>query len=235
MRGLEITELVLYLRCPRQYEYRYGLHLLERDELLAYRRFQGCVNRVVAALRKGDAMHDEVTVQTLLAEDWERNGPCGHPYEALYRERAETLVANYLIKLQQSPSGPIWLDEVEIELGGATIHMRIDNSEMGAGGVIRLRQLRTGPKRPEDRRDPRLSLLRKAAKEVLGPQAKIAIELEYLATGKFEQVPYSAGYDEPRIEKLAAAASGIVTGHFPATPQHPRVCATCPYWMICPA
>ena len=175
LRPLDIAEVEVYLHCPRQYEYRYGFSLPERDEVLAYKRFQGCVNRVVNSLRAmqtSGTLPDEEATLGLLAAEWAQHGPCGHPHEQLYRGLAETLVTRRLAKLRRSPAGPAWRDELDTELGGTKICIRIDSSEVTAGGVIRLRRLRAGLERDEDRYAPRLALLRKAAQEALGPQSQ---------------------------------------------------------------
>ena len=61
----------------------------------------------------------------------------------------------------------------------------------------------------------------------------MSIELEYVATGTTTVVPHAGRYEQPRIDSLAAAVRGILARDFP-----PRVgdhCATCPFWMVCPA
>ena len=238
LRVLQIGEVEDYMRCPRRYEYRYGFGLVERDEDLAYKRFQICVNRVVTTLRadqQSGVLHDQQSAQMLLAEEWARNGPHGHPYEDLYRGLAESLIMKCLAGLGQSSAAPLWRDGLDIDLGEAKVYIRIDRSTIDADGLVRLRRLRTGRERDEDHKAPRLALLRKAAGEMVGDQAKVAIELEYLADGRVEQIKYSARWEQPRIDALVRAVAGIVAGRYPAAPENRRLCTTCPYWVVCPA
>ena len=94
---------------------------------------------------------------------------------------------------------------------------------------------RLGKERDEDRKAARLALLRAAAREALGPDVPLRVELEYLATGTVVEVPDAGRYERARLAKLEAAVAGIRAGYFPPAPDEAGACLQCPFWIICPA
>ena len=115
------------------------------------------------------------------------------------------------------------------------MRVRLDDSEVRADGTVRISRLRTGNPRDEDRKAPRLALLRVEAGKLLGGRDKVSIELEYPATDETLTVKDGKAWEDKRVDALAGAVKGILAGRYPAEPETTRICATCPYWMICPA
>jgi len=131
------------------------------------------------------------------------------------------------------PDAPAWREELQLPLGGATVRMRVDGATQDADGSVRVVRRRLGRPRDEDRRAPRLALLRAAARQESG--AEVRVDLEYMDTGDTVEVEAKERYDRPRLDKLAAAVEGIRAGAFPPAPAEADECLRCPFWMICPA
>jgi hypothetical protein len=100
---------------------------------------------------------------------------------------------------------------------------------------MRLVRTRVGKPRDEDRKAPRLALLRAAARHTLGADVPLAIELEYLGTGETVEVADAGRFEQHRLDKLDGAVRGIRAGLFPPIPAETDECLRCPFWIICPA
>lgn len=237
-RVLDIAEVEAYQRCPRQWEYRYGLGLREQDELLGYRRFQGSVFRVLRLMRelhRNGELPDAARATKMLAEEWEKSGPRDDVYEPVYRELGNAIISRVWQGLNGLEPVQPWLTHLEVELGGATVRVRLDDSEDRADGTIRISRMHVGEPRVDDRKAPRLALIRAGAGQRLGGREKVAIELEYSASGEVVSVKDGKAWEDKRVDALADAVEGILAGHYPPRPKQPHYCETCPYWMICPA
>lgn len=237
-RVLDISEVELYIKCPRRYEYRHVLDLRERDELLGYRRFQGCLSRALAQLRaahRAGALPDLDGALAMLAAEWERDGPVGHGHEELYRAVAESAVALVRAALVGRVAGRAWRDYLDVEIGPAIVRVRIDDSEIGPDGRVHIRRVRLGRQRDDDRKAPRLSLLRAAAAKELGGPEAFQVELHYVTLGETKEVKDAGRWEAERLKKIERAVAGIVAGHYPPDGIESGECALCPYWTICPA
>ena len=239
-RRLGMWEVERYLQCPRRYEYERVLGLAEPAEQLGYKRYHDCVARVLRELRAagpGAGAPDPAAAEALLAATWDVEGPVGHPLEAVYRKMATRLVGAYCARRAATTEqrGAPWRDALDIPVGGVLVRVPIDDSEVLPDGTVRLIRARTGRESDEHRREPRLALLRAGATQALGEGVPVQIEVDYVATGGVRVVPPSARYEPPRIDAVAGAVRGILDGRFPATPSQARDCATCPFWVVCPA
>jgi DNA helicase II / ATP-dependent DNA helicase PcrA len=237
-RSLDIGEVELYQLCPRRYEYRYLLQLSEQEELLGYQRFRTCVSRVTAWVRAEHRAGNELDIDAAhqrLTEEWDRHGPRDHAYEEVYRELGKVVIGRLISRIAVQSPDQAWRDEIEVELGGATIRVRIDVSQVDVDGTVRIVRFRAGRERNNDHKAPRLALLRVAVGQMVGGREKVVIELDYPTVGITKVVKDNKRWEDPRIADLDEAVTGILAGEYPAEPRSPRDCLTCPFWMICPA
>lgn len=238
-RALGIGEVELYLRCPRWYAYRYVLDLREHDEMKGYGRFQRCLSRTLAQLRAGHragSLPDADGARALLATLWDEMGPIGHVHEALYRAVAERTVTLVHASLPDGESGMPWRDHLDVVIGSIVVRVPIDDSEVDGDGRVHIRRVRPGRERDDDRKAPRLSLLRAAATKELGGADAFVIELDLPSLGEMKPVK-DAGrrWEGERLAKIERAVEGILAGRYPPDGIGNDECARCPYWMICPA
>jgi DNA helicase-2/ATP-dependent DNA helicase PcrA len=106
---LSAGELETYLRCPRQYEYRYVYGFQPTEQ--GYRQFYDCVQRTVRAVHErlananatpGQASQPEESgsapafsleaAQDLFAENWRQYGPVEHPFAASYFAHGQRVI-----------------------------------------------------------------------------------------------------------------------------------------------
>jgi len=168
---LDVSQVELYLRCPRRYEYRHVLHLREHDELLGYKRFQACVYRVLALLRtrhRNNDLPDAAAALTMLMEEWEQHGPHGHVFEELYRDLSRIVIERVWNRLNRHVPGQSWRDHLDVELTGATVRIQLDDAELASDGTIRISIVHLGRPRDADRKARRLAVLRAEAGRGVG-------------------------------------------------------------------
>ncbi len=234
---LTVEDLELYLRCPRQYEYSRRRRFDRDDEKGGYQRFHSVVHSQIKQLRNahrtGTLPSDEAAVLTALTAEWTTGGPQGHPHEAIYADAARSLVLGTWQRLAATAPDTPWHDEVAVPLAGATVRTRLDLAAHHPQRGVRVVRVRTGKPNDEDRKSPRLALLRRAAQQAAGAGVPVTVELEYLQTGETVEVP-DTRYEAARIEKFERAVAGIRAGHFPPAPAEADACLRCPFWIICP-
>ena len=234
---LTVEELELYLRCPRQYEYSRRWRFDRDDAKGSYQRFHGIVHEQIKGLRDahrtGTLPGNEAAVLANLTAAWTADGPQGHPHEAIYAEAARSLVLGTWHRLAAATPDTPWHNEVTVQINGATVRARLDLAAHTPQTGVRVVRVRTGKPNDEDRKSPRLALLRRAAEQIAGPGVPVTVELEYLQTGETVEVP-DTRYEAARIEKYARAVAGIRAAHFPPAPAEADACLRCPFWIICP-
>jgi len=54
-------------------------------------------------------------------------------------------------------------------------------------------------------------------------------------TGETIVVKDAKGWEDKRVRALATAVEGVRAGQYPAQPETEHFCASCPFWMVCPA
>jgi DNA helicase II / ATP-dependent DNA helicase PcrA len=235
-RRFDMTEVELYMKCPRRYEYRYVLSLPEHDDTLGYKRFLDCVSLCTAQLRNADAggFETEDDVLALLAETWENHGPADHAYEEVYRVAATAVVLRTWAGLGELVGKQPWRDFIDVAMGEATIRIRFDSSELAPDGHVRIVRMRAGAESDGDRKAPRLALTRSAVASELEDPDKVSIELEYLASGEIKMVTHAGRWEETRIAQIEEALNGILASRYDPEPREARDCLSCPYWIVCP-
>ena len=240
---LNIAEVELYMSCPRRYLYRYQLGFAESGEASGYKQCLDCLRAAMRQIAAGYAeatVTDHAAAQAVLAATWDRSGFAGHPHEALYRPLAEEAIARYWSDIKQQSSARTWREQVDVPVAGMTVRVPIDASTVSEGGHIRIvrRRIgmaRDGKARDKDRKAPRLALLRAAAANQAGAAASISIALEYWPSGTTVLVKDAGRWEKERIQSLEQAVAELRAGCFPPEPADKRACATCPYWIVCPA
>jgi superfamily I DNA/RNA helicase len=236
---LEMSEIELYLRCPRRYEYNRVIGLAEPGGNSGYRHFHACLQRTLAHLRQlhrsGTLPPTAPAAVALLEADWDEHGPCDHIHAPLYARIAAAMVTRYWAQLQAGEAAAPWHEEMTTEIDGVPVRIKVDAAEELPDGSLRLVRHRLGRPRDDDGRAERLAVLRRTVAERVPREREVRIELEYLGSG--ETVPVKAGgrYEEARLRKVEEAVRGIRARRFPAAPAADDDCRTCPYWMINPA
>nr|MDQ2687754.1 ATP-dependent helicase [Armatimonadota bacterium] len=235
------SALEMYLRCPRQYHYKYALKLPGGYNPSGYPQFVGCVRRVLDWLEDARAQNLAPTEDEILAHLdtlWEEVGPVGHLHEARYKDSARTMLCESA-RLGSPTETRTDSRTLRATLTHCHVFVRPDalRRDTADGTLIAARHL-TGRVGADDHTGKRLALYRRAATQT-HPTAPIRIELRYLAHGECKVVAapetkQQIKWETDRVEKYDQAARGIARGRFPAKPASGDECGNCPYALICP-
>lgn len=235
---LDIRDLRVYQRCPRQYYYRYGLGLAIRDDREVYRQFHSLIYQISDWLRTGVAASKLVDWQSVvehIEQEFQGNLPQNHIHAAWYRKQAEHLVRRLWSRYgeqSQSSGARQYQTTAQVEVEGALIQFSVDEIvEMEENIVISL--FRTGRAAKSHLEHPLPALCRRYAQS--HTKRPVQILLHYLATDEVQHVP--ADKDEKILRGISEDISRIRRGFFPPQPTDNRVeliCGSCSFLFLCP-
>ena len=227
-------ELEVYGDCPRKYLYEFVLGLGGQDDMSGYVRFHRCISRVIHWLHDEWSKGNEIDIQEArerLSVEWETDGPIEHPYEQMYREAAEDLLASVL---QRRPTTPLRIERPswEISLSNGRLRLIPDSVEVDPTGVGQtvVRRFRTG-RLTKSEQDKDIYALYLTAVQQVVPSADI--EISYLGTNETQRVEMTDRKVRTRLRKYEDAIDGIRGNQFPPNPDD-HSCPRCPYYFICP-
>jgi DNA helicase-2/ATP-dependent DNA helicase PcrA len=243
-----------YQRCPRQYAYRYVDRLQPHGANVT--ALQAALRRALDALREradaGDlALEEALTLFDAAFEDSQSGRREDDPYTPLYQRYGRLAVEREwrALTLTASTSGERAArvaerdHEVQIRVDDDIISLTIDQVEhparQTAGGphqpdVTELRYVRRKLGAADDRGGLREYLYTLAAEQRAQGKAPVEVAQRQVATGETIPVTISGRRRMTLHRDLQAILAGIHREDFPARPD-PRICAACPFLLICPA
>jgi superfamily I DNA/RNA helicase/CRISPR/Cas system-associated exonuclease Cas4 (RecB family) len=244
--------LETYQRCPRQYAYRYVDRLQPHSANVT--TLQAALRRTLDALREradaGDlALEEALTLFDDAFDDTQSGRREDDPYTPLYQRYGRLAVEREWRVLALSPAEPGERaarvaerdHEVQIRVDDDIIRLTIDQVErparQSAGGprqpdVTELRYVRRKLGSADDRGGLRDYLYTLAAEQRGTAPAQVA--QRQIATGETTPVTISERRRMTLRRDLRTILDGIHREEFPARPD-PRICAACPFLLICPA
>lgn len=223
------SALETWRECGRRFYYEYQIQLPVDQESI-YKKYSSLIMESVHDLFSSIEFKSlEVILEALLSQMALNLANASEPYLRVLKTHAESCLNNaWLWRKQGELSGKA--RSFSLTLPGGIIHTRCDLSEQKDNELILTRFL-LKPPRDEDKNDIRLSLLRAAAAEQI-PGTTIHVQIGYLATGLILRL--APGRNETqRLNKYTIAMEGVNNGAF--TPENEtRVCARCPFLIVCP-
>jgi superfamily I DNA/RNA helicase/Zn-dependent peptidase ImmA (M78 family) len=233
-RQFTAKELDLYRRCPRRYLYE-ELFGLDRDvDETAYYRFRAVAHGIVRPILTGQ-ITDATTARQKLMELWEATGPCIDVNAELLFEEASTIVGRALEHAQGAT--PRDRRTFTLALPHGTVSLRPDNIE-DRSGSRRLQRLRFGRIASDEQDEPIYALYDLAAR-LESKRTGMPVEVETLALGGegavARPVLSTSRKFANRLTLYDDAIQSIRSGAFPAEPEEPRFCPSCPHYHICGA
>lgn len=236
---LEMRDLLVFQRCPRQYYYRYALGLQVPDDREVYLQFHKAIYQVVDWVQ-GEAARGPLpawgAVRDRLEVEYERLMPEGHVHKGWYRREAEVRLHTlwrWMAERQAEPGRARYRVPAEVELQGVSIRFHLDEVIEEAGGALTASRYKMGRRFKSHLEDPTLSLYRQALSRHAG--GAMTVRLRYPASDESVEAP--GDHDERTLEGLREDVSKLRSGHYPPAPsegRYWRVCATCSYLFICP-
>jgi CRISPR/Cas system-associated exonuclease Cas4 (RecB family) len=234
-REYSLSEVEQYMRCPRQYYYSRFLRLPTGTEESAYLAFHVTTGEIVKWLRTESARghtpnNEEIAEQFEI--QWAATGPGEHPHGPLFRARAQEIVSSLASSVAPTARRKPAFEELIATLESGRIILKPDHAEETEDGRLVVERHHTGRASADHPKNPRLALLRLAAKQHKGG-APVEVHLKYPAIGQTQEVPEKPRYEPARIEKYEQALRGIQAGEFPPNPSD-QECPSCPFYFICP-
>ena len=150
-----------------------------------------------------------------------------HAFSSVYKEFAIRMLTVAEAHLRAPGAAA---HDIELQVGGITVKVRLDHAESGDGGVVR--RYKTG-RRPKSV-DPDLSdaLRLMAGRHVYGPKARL--QVHFLSSEDVVDLEIKDKALENRLAKVCEIAQNIATGKFPVTTNVDQ-CPRCPFFFLCPA
>lgn len=234
--SVSLSALEQYRRCPRQYFYQRVAKLPEKRSEAVYVAFHVCVEQTMEWLKAERLAHRTPSLEEAkehLAEVWAKSGPDVEKSATarVLREQADLILMNAYYPLVDAP---FVAQEMRLtaELPNGNVHLLAENAEQLPDGTLRLVREIKGRGRSDDHTDPRLALIRLAAKQKNGSRP-VQIALSYLREGTVREIEESKRYEPARVAKYDSALKGIRENRFPPAPDD-RACPRCPFFFLCP-
>lgn len=239
-RFFHAKDLDVYLECPLEYYYRFVLKISNRRSDSAYAQTHLCVHRVWqeidAELTAGNSVEVDF-VYHALEEAWQKLGPVGHAYEAIYKRDARAMILRTLDSLTQAAVRmlrPVW----QVSLNNGDVLVRPDYMEtaLDARGntLIKMQRLRIGqsPASGKHKKDDIYALYRKAVESEF-PDARLSLQAMYMSTGETIEIPFIRNDYYISLQNYERAIDGILNQRFEPRPQD-RHCPHCTNYFNCP-
>lgn len=235
---VSLAALEQYMRCPRQYYYRRVAHLPDRGSESTYLAFHDCLAQTAQWLTGQRARGEDVSLNdavTAFEARWQQAGAIlDNAQGRVLRQHADSLLQTLTTDLSASPSAaPPQKRELVAALEHGRVRLVADEAETQPDGTLHLVDYTTGRKHASDHTKPHLALLRHAARQQ-EESRPVKLFIGYRRDGERREVPEQPRYEPDRVEKFNVALRGIRQGHFEPT-NETRLCADCPYFLICPA
>ncbi|MCO6512331.1 MAG: UvrD-helicase domain-containing protein [Aridibacter famidurans] len=229
------AELDRYLKCARQYYYRYEAGLKGRDNRSAYQKLHGVVFETLRAVQDsklGPEGTDSFARETM-KRLWEEAELGEHPYARLYKKKADDLLERVIERFgssQKMKSRAVFT----VPVGNGRVKIGVDSlEESGSGASKRViaRNVKTG-KQPGNVTTEHEDALLLHAMRREHPDADVSVRNVYLSDDSEYTHDISDKVIDNRIKKYEEVIDSINRREFAPDPDD-RKCPTCAYFFIC--
>lgn len=261
-QGLRATDIEAYHRCPRQYAYSRLYHF--SSEASGYQLFHRATQQAIGELKRqhqGTAS-EEVDVQELYAQHWQKVGGDGLPFAALYEQHGQQVLAVAQRALQTKTHEETWHTQYDVEIAGHNVQVTVDRveaqssqiiegSESGAeqqsaqtiGGMpikhpapstsVTFKRTRFG-KRKEKPEPEMRDLFYTLAYRKQYPGETVNLQHHNLSTGEATPLSMTPKKEQRLQTEVEQAIRGMEQHEYPAKPKEASECLACPFSFICP-
>ncbi|HZD60244.1 MAG TPA: PD-(D/E)XK nuclease family protein [Anaerolineae bacterium] len=233
---MSFTQIDSYLRCPRQYYYKYVMSVPTRP--VAALSFGDVMHRVLAKFYKAIGAGEVPTVDDLIGTYeacWSSRGYESAFHEEQYKKRGYELLRNFYVLHAPEAKPALSLEApFKLQIGDHLVMGRIDRIDELADGTVEIIDYKTG--KPKDQKSANASLqlgLYALASIKEFNRIPSALSFYYLETN--EKV--TSARTNKELEKVEATvlecASGIKSGKFDPKPNIGGHCKWCDFSLLC--
>jgi hypothetical protein len=227
-----------YQICPRRYLYGtiYDFRHDDSAFLPFWQTTHATLQTLVQRMSDDRQALSREEVNDIFKLHWQTHGGANGPFARLYQRHGEEVVEQIWKQLHTTDSGEWQLRQrLTIELAGQKIDVTIDRIEGSGAGcpparLVRTRFARKGSPPPAGTRE--LLYVHAGRQHQFG--GTIALQTHNLSSGETQDIRISARKEQSLMSELERTLAGIERQDFTPRPDA-YTCATCPFFLICPA
>ncbi len=227
-----------YQACPRRYAYStiYAFRSSNGSFLPFWHATHETVKALVERVTLADQPVSKEEVTELFKHHWHASGGEEGPFARLYEQHGQEVVEQIWGRLLEEQAGGWKLRQsLSVELAGHTIEVTIDRVETSTQGEQPAKFIRT--RFGKDKSKPAVGtreLLYLHARRQHHAGQEVSLHTHNLSTGETHEIKVTARKEQSLMTDLEQAIHGIERQDFTPRPDA-YVCATCPFFLICPA
>jgi superfamily I DNA/RNA helicase/Zn-dependent peptidase ImmA (M78 family) len=227
-----------YQICPRRYLYG-TIYAFRHDDgafLPFWQTTHATLQTLVQRMSGDEQALSREEVNAIFKLHWQTHGGANGPFAQLYQRHGEDIVEQVWKQLQTADSSEWRLRQrLTIDLAGQKIDVTIDRVEAATTGsqparLVRTRFARKGSKPAAGTRE--LLYMHAGRQHQVG--GTIALQTHNLSSGETHNIRISTRKEQSLMSELERALAGIEQRDFTPRPDA-YTCATCPFFLICPA
>lgn len=239
---LSSSAIEAYQRCPRQYAYSNIYHFA--SETSTYQIFWAATQKTLEDLRHQHQAGKQVetlsqeAIQELYNHHWQELGGQAAPFAALYEQHGYEVITAIQHRLFSTVETFDWdlRSPFEVEIDGTPIHVTVDRIEASYQTEEPLRFVRTryGRRKEKPAAETR-ELFYILASRQHHPERTVELHSHNMSTGETMPIKMTGKKEQSLYENVTRAIKGLREHNYPAQPEQPRNCPTCPFFLICPS
>jgi DNA helicase-2/ATP-dependent DNA helicase PcrA len=239
-RPLRLTagQIEDYQTCPRRYLYStvYAFRRSDSAFLSFWQTTQDTLQTLVQRILGEKRPVSKEELDELFKHHWHAHGGASGPFAQLYQRHGAEVVEQIWSQLSAGENGEWHLRQnFIVDLAGRQIDVTIDRVEAAVPGsqptrLVRTRFARKGSKPTTGTRE--LLYIHAARQHHAGQEA--ALQTHNLSSGETHEIKLTSRKEQSLLSELEQAIQGIERQDFAPRPD-PYVCATCPFFLVCPA
>ncbi|HEU5377340.1 MAG TPA: UvrD-helicase domain-containing protein [Ktedonobacteraceae bacterium] len=225
-----------YQTCPRRYAYStiYAFQNQDGTFLPFWQATSDTLKALVERATAEDRPASQEQVAELFSSYWRAQGGDNRPFAQLYERHGQEIVARVWDQLQEKQAEAWKLRQnLTVELAGRSIEVSVDRIEVSAQAEQPTKFIRNRFGKGKPSAGTRELLYLHARRQHHAGQ-EVTLQTHNLSTGERHEIKVTTRKEQSLLSDLEQAVQGIERHDFTPRPDA-HTCASCPYFLICPA
>lgn len=225
-----------YQTCPRRYAYStiYAFQRHDGTFLPFWQATSDALKALAERMTTEDQPASQEQVAELFSHHWHAQGGDARPFAHLYEQHGQEIVVQVWQQLQENrDNGWRPRQSLAVELAGRSIEVSIDCIEVSSRAEQPTKFIRNRFGKGKPGVGTRELLYLHAHRQHHTGQ-EVALQVHNLSTGERHEMKVTERKEQSLLSELERAVQGIERHDFTPKPDA-HVCATCPYFLVCPA